>query len=87
VDMVMGNAANVVLTSGAVQIVSSGGIAGGTIVESGAVESAVRGGQAYSEIISSGGIVIASGAARWRATWWSTAATSSSSPAPSLLRM
>jgi len=61
VDMVMGNAANVVLTSGAVQIVSSGGIAGGTIVESGAVESAVSGGQAYSEIISSGGIVIASG--------------------------
>ena len=61
VDVVMGNAANVVLTSGAVQIVGSGGIAGGTIVESGAVESAVSGGQAYGEIISSGGIVIASG--------------------------
>ena len=60
VEMVMGNAANVVLTSGAVQIVSSGGIAGGTIVESGAVESAVSGGQAYSEIISSGGIVVVS---------------------------
>src|SRR5215468_2800220 len=61
VDVVMGNAANVVLTSGAVQIVGSGGIAGGTIVESGAVESAVSGGQAYGEIISSGGIVIVSG--------------------------
>jgi len=58
---VMGNAADVVLTSGAVQIVGSGGIAGGTIVESGAVESAVSGGQAYGEIISSGGIVIVSG--------------------------
>src|SRR5215472_7370545 len=61
VDVVMGNAGNVVLTSGAIQIVGSGGIAGGTIVESGAVESAVSGGQAYGEIISSGGIVIVSG--------------------------